>query len=88
MLLFYCRRRHELFDERRDFDNEIDKSEEMEVEERRKIKRKKKYANRLMFTEWLCEIPCDLEENWFVKFCPYGKRCLVVAEKVKLLFIN
>lgn len=41
-----------------------------------------------MFTEWLCELPIDLEENWFVKFCPYGKRCLVVAEKVKLICIN
>lgn len=54
----------------------------MDVDQIKKSKRKRKYRNRLMFTEWLCEVPSDLEENWFVKFCPYGKRCLVVSEKV------
>lgn len=86
VFFLFSRRRHEILDERRNIDDEnetTDESEEMEVEEKRKRKRKRKYANRLMFTEWLCDVPSDLEENWYVKFCPYGKRCLVVAEKVK-----
>lgn len=70
-----------MFDERRDFFDKED-DEAMEVDKPTKNKRKKKYSNYLMFTEWLCELPVDLEEKWFVKFCPYGKRCLVVAEKV------
>lgn len=69
-------------------DDEADESEEMEVDEKRKRKRKRKYGHHLMFTEWLCEVPYDLEENWFVKFCPYGKRCLVVAEKVITVVIK
>lgn len=76
-----------MFDERRDLcDNE--EEEAMEVDKITKNKRKRKYSNYLMFTEWLCELPHDLEENWFVKFCPYGKRCLVVAEKVCFLKIH
>lgn len=74
-----------MFDEKRDFTN-IEEDEEMEVDKVTLSKRKRKYANRLMFTEWLCDVPSDLEENWFVKFCPYGKRCLVVAEKVICCF--
>lgn len=60
----------------------------MEVDKTRKRKRRKQYKNRLMFTEWLCEIPEDLEENWCVKFCPYGRRCLVVAEKVRFFHLQ
>lgn len=45
-------------------------------------RRKSPFRNKLTFNEWFCEIPLDLEQNWLVKFCPFGKRCLVVAQKV------
>lgn len=35
-------------------------------------------------SEWLAEIPEDLDVAWFFKICPIGHRCLVVAHKVKL----
>lgn len=71
-----------MFDEKRDLGDENDDLETMDVDFVAKNRRKRKYRNHLMFTEWFCEIPDDLEENYLVKFCPYGKRCLVVAEKV------
>ncbi|KAJ8944827.1 hypothetical protein NQ318_013164 [Aromia moschata] len=33
-----------------------------------------------MQSEWFTEIPDDLEENWFVKFCPQGFRILLIAQ--------
>ena len=38
-----------------------------------------------MFSEWLDEVPDDLETKWIMCMCPVGKRCLVVASEV---FIN
>lgn len=39
----------------------------------------KKLRFRVMGSEWMKEVPSDLEENWLVKVCPKGKRILVVA---------
>lgn len=36
-----------------------------------------------MFSEWLIEVPSDLDKNWIMAICPVGKRCLVVASEVK-----
>lgn len=33
----------------------------------------------LMLSEWMIEVPLDLETNWLVTVVPMGKRCLVVA---------
>ncbi|CAF0948263.1 unnamed protein product [Brachionus calyciflorus] len=39
------------------------------------------YANQLMFSEWLVEVPNDLDKSWYMVLCPIGKRCLVVASE-------
>lgn len=35
-----------------------------------------------MLSEWLVDVPVDLEEEWVVVVCPVGKRALVVASRV------
>lgn len=35
-----------------------------------------------MLSEWLVDVPSDLEENWLVKPCPKGQRMMVVATQV------
>ncbi|XP_027321459.3 snurportin-1 [Anas platyrhynchos] len=58
-------------------DEEEDEEEEMEVE--RKLP--KRYANQLMLSEWLIDVPVDLEQEWLAVVCPVGKRALVVASR-------
>ncbi|KAM6937084.1 snurportin-1 [Xenentodon cancila] len=52
--------------------------EGMEIE-RRKLP--KHYANQLMLSEWLVDVPADLESDWLMVVCPVGKRSLIVASK-------
>ncbi|NXX94923.1 SPN1 protein, partial [Centropus bengalensis] len=52
--------------------------EEMDVDAKRLPKR---YANQLMLSEWLVDVPSDLEQEWVVVVCPVGKRALVVASR-------
>lgn len=35
-----------------------------------------------MLSEWLVDVPLDLEQEWVVVVCPIGKRALVVASRV------
>lgn len=35
-----------------------------------------------MLSEWLVDVPSDLEQEWVVVVCPVGKRALVVASRV------
>ncbi|KAM6059379.1 tyrosine-protein phosphatase non-receptor type 9-like isoform 2-T2 [Theristicus caerulescens] len=53
--------------------------EEMEVDAGKKLP--KRYANQLMLSEWLVDVPLDLEQEWVVVVCPVGKRALVVASR-------
>ncbi|XP_050954968.1 snurportin-1 isoform X2 [Labeo rohita] len=53
--------------------------EGMEIEQRKKLP--KYYANQLMLSEWLVDIPADLSSDWLMVVCPIGKRSLVVASK-------
>lgn len=70
------------------FNSEEDECEEVvEIEEKEKkryqyFKRYKYYANRLMMSEWMLEVPQDLISKWIIVPCPQGKRTLVVACKV------
>lgn len=85
IFLYGFRRRNNAIDEcRGPFEEfQLDAfTEDMEVEKVIQHKRKCRFKNKLTFTEWLVDIPVDLESNWYVKFCPYGQRCLIVAEKV------
>ncbi|XP_043845144.1 snurportin-1 [Dromiciops gliroides] len=61
-------------------DNEEDKEEEgMDIDTGKKLPRR--YANQLMLSEWLIDVPSDLGQEWIVVVCPVGKRALVVASK-------
>ncbi|NXA41124.1 SPN1 protein, partial [Eudromia elegans] len=53
--------------------------EEMDVDVPRRLP--KRYANQLMLSEWLVDVPLDLEQEWVAVVCPVGKRALVVASK-------
>jgi len=56
-----------------------DEAEEMEIETRKKLP--KHYANQLMLSEWLVDVPVDLATDWLLVVCPVGKRALIVASK-------
>ncbi|RXN05290.1 snurportin-1-like isoform X2 [Labeo rohita] len=58
--------------------------EGMEIEQRKKLP--KYYANQLMLSEWLVDIPADLSSDWLMVVCPIGKRSLVVASKTEFRF--
>ncbi|XP_067090937.1 snurportin-1 isoform X2 [Osmerus mordax] len=51
---------------------------EMEIE---RVKLPKHYANQLMLSEWLVDVPVDLDTDWLMVVCPVGKRSLIVASK-------
>uniref|UniRef100_A0A7N8X7H8 Snurportin-1 n=1 Tax=Mastacembelus armatus TaxID=205130 RepID=A0A7N8X7H8_9TELE len=55
-----------------------EKEEGMEIE-RRKLP--KHYANQLMLSEWLVDVPSELDTDWLMVVCPVGKRSLIVASK-------
>lgn len=61
----------------RDAPEEVEE-EGMEVE-RRKLP--KHYANQLMLSEWLVDVPSELARDWLLVVCPVGKRSLIVASK-------
>ncbi|KAF3428537.1 hypothetical protein E2986_06530 [Frieseomelitta varia] len=68
------------------FNSEDECEEEMETQETDKkkyhsFKRNKNYANQLMMSEWMLEVPQDLLEKWIIVPCPQGKRTLLVACK-------
>uniref|UniRef100_A0AAQ4PCH5 Snurportin-1 n=1 Tax=Gasterosteus aculeatus aculeatus TaxID=481459 RepID=A0AAQ4PCH5_GASAC len=52
--------------------------EGMEIE-RRKLP--KHYANQIMLSEWLVDVPSDLDTDWMMVVCPVGKRSLIVSSK-------
>lgn len=35
-----------------------------------------------MLSEWLVDVPSDLDSDWLMVVCPVGKRSLIVASKV------
>jgi len=61
-------------------------TEEMESveevnDEKSEFKKKKfnPYAYQLMLSEWLVDVPDDLQQEWLMVVCPFGKRNLVIA---------
>ncbi|KAK2579357.1 hypothetical protein KPH14_008306 [Odynerus spinipes] len=68
------------------FKSDDEDEEEMEIEHCdnkpwQRYKRHKQYANQLMMSEWMLEVPPDLLEKWIMVPCPRGKRTLLVACK-------
>lgn len=59
----------------------------MEVDKKtnRRAKRYKMYANQLMMSEWMIQVPEDYPEKWIAVPCPQGKRNLIVAYKVSII---
>ncbi|XP_038623474.1 snurportin-1-like isoform X2 [Tachyglossus aculeatus] len=53
--------------------------EEMDIDVGKKLP--KRYANQLMLSEWLIDVPSDLAQEWIVVVCPVGKRALIVASR-------
>ncbi|XP_058012685.1 snurportin-1 [Ahaetulla prasina] len=53
--------------------------EDMELDIVKKLP--KRYANQLMLSEWLIDVPPDLDQEWLFVVCPTGKRALVVASR-------
>lgn len=47
----------------------------------------KVYKDTLMYSEWLVEVPGNLEEEWFIIPCPEGRRTIVAAKGVRLKFL-
>ncbi|MGH0115320.1 UNVERIFIED_CONTAM: hypothetical protein FKN15_006748 [Acipenser sinensis] len=60
-------------------DSNEEQGEEVEIGEKKKLP--KHYANQLMLSEWLVDIPSDLATEWLMVVCPVGKRSLIVASK-------
>ncbi|KAK2547800.1 Snurportin-1 [Acropora cervicornis] len=56
-------------------------TEESSGEQRSTFKKKKfnPYAYQLMLSEWLVDVPDDLQQEWLMVLCPFGKRNLVIA---------
>ena len=41
-----------------------------------------------MLSEWLVDVPDDLQHEWLMVLCPFGKRNLVIASNVSIKLIN
>jgi len=67
-----------------DIEDELEEDEEEPEEmdttgEVRERRLRRAYNKQLMLSEWLAEVPDDLEEKWLLLLCPEGRRNLVVA---------
>ncbi|XP_031419627.1 snurportin-1 [Clupea harengus] len=60
-------------------ESQQDAEEEEDMEVQRKLP--KHYANQLMLSEWLVEVPAEMASDWLLVPCPVGKRSLVIASK-------
>ncbi|XP_004872110.1 snurportin-1 [Heterocephalus glaber] len=60
-------------------DEDTKDDEEMDIDTGKKLP--KRYANQLMLSEWLIDVPSDLGQEWIVVVCPVGKRALIVASR-------
>lgn len=60
---------------------EMEFVEECNKSHAREFKKKKfnPFAYQLMLSEWLVDVPGDLEQEWLMVVCPFGKRNLVIA---------
>ncbi|KAG7265339.1 hypothetical protein CRUP_014375 [Coryphaenoides rupestris] len=41
-------------------------------------------ALKLMLSEWLVDVPAELDTEWLMVVCPVGKRSLIVASKARM----
>jgi len=67
-----------------DSGGEAKEDDEMECSPSARV-RPRFYKNKLMLSEWLLEVPADLQDNWMILLCPVGKRSLVVSSRGRTL---
>lgn len=91
-------KRHNSVDRHRDFsevfldeENEFEDaptecSEDMDVDVMKRARKMDKFF--LMRSEWLTDVPSDLESNWLVKLAPEGIRVLLIAKKCRTVLVN
>lgn len=64
-------------------EEEVEEEDEEEMDttggEVKQRRLRKTYKNQLMLSEWLVEVPEDLESNWLLLLCPEGRRNFVIA---------
>uniref|UniRef100_T1ILI8 Snurportin-1 n=1 Tax=Strigamia maritima TaxID=126957 RepID=T1ILI8_STRMM len=60
--------------------DEDEGEEPMQWEQQQRTK-KRRNNGRLMLSEWLVDVPDDLDTNWYFMLCPIGRRCLVMTNK-------
>jgi snurportin-1 len=60
-------------------DQQPEEEEDMDTAEYRQRRMAKSYKKQLMLSEWLVEVPEDLNTNWILILCPEGRRNFVVA---------
>lgn len=79
-------RRNDVVDQKRNLQDILNEKDEDLVQDEEPMDVERHRSNKkfvkLMLSEWLCEVPNDLECNWFIKLSPEGQRRLVVASKV------
>ena len=68
-----------------DAEQELHREEDAPQDLRRK-RYKSRYADELMLSEWLVDIPEQLSLEWMMVPSPVGKRVLVVAAKVQFQY--
>uniref|UniRef100_A0A1A8L2U6 Snurportin-1 n=1 Tax=Nothobranchius pienaari TaxID=704102 RepID=A0A1A8L2U6_9TELE len=68
-------------DKQQDSQQGQDNETELEGMELERRKLPKHYANQLMLSEWLVDVPAELHTDWLMVVCPVGKRSLIVASK-------
>jgi len=61
--------------------DEDDEEEDMDTSggDVRERRLRKTYKNQLMLSEWLVEVPEDIEKKWLLILCPEGRRNFVIA---------
>jgi snurportin-1 len=63
-------------------DDEEQEDIEVDVSNRKRSEKiNRLYADFLMTSEWLVDIPGTLSSDWIMVVCPKGKRCIVVASR-------
>ncbi|EJW79912.1 hypothetical protein WUBG_09179 [Wuchereria bancrofti] len=66
-------------DEKDEEDEEMDSMPDKNSKKMNRKRNYNRYADELMLSEWLVDIPESLSKDWICIPCPVGKRCLVVA---------
>jgi len=62
------------------FNNRQPRNEERQAKMYRKWKNKRGWSLNFCYPEWMCDVPANLKEKWYVIARPAGTRCLLYAK--------